>query len=690
MGIFTKLNSFIGRGEGKKGIKSVPMYGDRGWASVGESVGKDGREVNLYEGSAPWAAVAVDIITREVAAAQWGFVDKNGKELDIASVPEEIKEPFLSKWSGLSFKDKIKFTIPSRLLAGNSFLWSTKGTKYGEINGINDVFIPLAPGRVTIALSDDKLTLSHYEVDLGDGKKVVVDQRDIIHSKQNPVINPFIGIGAIAKGRLIIEGDIAASEYINTFLVESNKMPLSIITDKGDVDEDEVTRLRALMASKYSSKMAYLVGDINIENSSLIQKDFKFIEMRQESRQTVLSLFGVPPESVGITEGSNRATSKAQINLFRESTINPLMIDLADEYNEQHVSKFSNSIFFRFKPYATGDTEIVVKKMLNGIITPNRAAELCGEEFDPTDEARETFYMPSSLLPIGFTAPEEPATPEAEPVEEPEDIEEEPDEEKEDDKAAPRLNDLRNSKAILEHFTKSATAPKQFQRAYLAASIRSRLQVEDKFVKKVSDFFDGQEKRIIANLKANTPKGIKADISANVLIQIEEEKELFEEVVQPLHTSGVQKAVSDINRLSGYAVNLNTSNPFVTSAIGKLGSKVTGFVQDTTLKELQTIVTKGVNESWNVNQFQDAIQGKFDQFQGYRARMIARTESRAAWDAGADVAYREIGVTKVDVVGCTEFESDSACGKQNIPIEEVSSLEYHPNHIGNIAPSKQI
>ena len=95
-----------------------------------------------------------------------------------------------------------------------------------------------------------------------------------------------------------------------------------------------------------------------------------------------------------------------------------------------------------------------------------------------------------------------------------------------------------------------------------------------------------------------------------------------------------------------------------------------------------------MNESWNINQIQDALSDKFDNWQ--RARMIARTESRAAWDIGAQVAYQELGVEKVDIVGCSQFESYSDCGKQNIPTQNISRLVFHPNHIGTPAPSRSM
>ena len=48
---------------------------------------------------------------------------------------------------------------------------------------------------------------------------------------------------------------------------------------------------------------------------------------------------------------------------------------------------------------------------------------------------------------------------------------------------------------------------------------------------------------------------------------------------------------------------------------------------------------------------------------------------------------KELGVKTVDVVGCTQFEPDSDCGKKNIPID--TPLNFHPNHIGSVVPSEE-
>ena len=123
----------------------------------------------------------------------------------------------------------------------------------------------------------------------------------------------------------------------------------------------------------------------------------------------------------------------------------------------------------------------------------------------------------------------------------------------------------------------------------------------------------------------------------------------------------------------------------------------------TTWTDIFNIVEKSVKENITINEISDRIANKFEQYEGYRARRIARTESRAAWDAGAELSYQELGVKTVDVVGCemtsifadygTQDEGSdkpySDCGRKNIPMAEMGSLIFHPNHIGVIVPSEE-
>lgn len=78
-----------------------------------------------------------------------------------------------------------------------------------------------------------------------------------------------------------------------------------------------------------------------------------------------------------------------------------------------------------------------------------------------------------------------------------------------------------------------------------------------------------------------------------------------------------------------------------------------------------------------------------------RIGVIARTEIGRAADIAVISAYRDSkSVSHVSVIGCQAVEDDSptyngipTCNIQNVPIQDVERLKFHPNHTGIIIPS---
>jgi hypothetical protein len=320
--------------------------------------------------------------------------------------------------------------------------------------------------------------------------------------------------------------------------------------------------------------------------------------------------------------------------------------------------------------------------LLNGIITPNRAAEIMGQSVDIDDSSRNNYYIPASV--VASSGPLDA------PI-----VNQEADEDDDKEPVKKDLSDPRNVDAIIETFNKATGYDRLYQSRFVRKSLLSRNIIEEKYSAVVSDYFKRLESGILDifkkkfNVKADVdPEDIK-DFESSVVIYLGENIQAEKEMLTPLHTSGVQRAIGDINGITGAAISASFSNPFVKGAVENLANKITGVLTETTKKDLRKLFAKAIDEGWNVNAIQDAIQAKFNQYQTTRARTIARTEARAAWDAGAEVAYKDIGVEKVDVIGCTMFEWNSDCGRRGIPVGLISSLKFHPNHIGSLAPSEE-
>jgi hypothetical protein len=428
------------------------------------------------------------------------------------------------------------------------------------------------------------------------------------------------------------------------------------------------------------------------------QKDMQFIEQKIFNRQAIISIFGCSPEVIGISENSNRSTSGNMFNFYYKATVNPIIDDIEEDFNHQFIHPIDGNVFIKFKRHLTSETEDIIKKFHGGIITGNRASELMGEESDPNDESRNTYIVPNTVTALDqavavldpSTMPTPPTTPGKCNC-------------GDDHKAD--LSNPKNIDAICEDFAVKAAPGKQFQQKYLKQSLKTRAKIEDTYTFKLAGYFKAQETRCINKFMAKygskdmpiiNTKGLDPTEAVNIMFDIGTEELLLGQELRSMYTSGVQRAIQDINTIAGSSINSQTSNPHVTAAIGRIGRMIKGqktesVITETTRKDLESVIMSSVRDSLTIEETQKAISDKFTEFQGTRARMIARTETRAAWDAGATVGYTELGVKMLDVVGCTGGDDYplSDCNRANVPILMAGQLSFHPKHIGCLVPAEE-
>jgi hypothetical protein len=331
-----------------------------------------------------------------------------------------------------------------------------------------------------------------------------------------------------------------------------------------------------------------------------------------------------------------------------------------------------------------------------------------GEEYDYSNEERNAYYMQSSLFPMGYEYEEQSEEKEFKSGEKnfPVDI----------DLGKFDLNNPKNVDAIVANFHQKAFRQKRFQARYLRSALISRNKTEDKYAYEFSKFFKEQGKRVVSKFEEKylgKKAVLNSELNPNdvlaVIFNLDYEDEIVKKMSDKVHTSAVHKAVEDINKLTGSSINSNISNPFILGAIEGLRPNLTGktfkngkfgSVNKTTTDAIRNVIKDGMENGLNIDVISKNIANKFDDFAGYRARRIARTEARAGWDAGAIVSYQELGAKTLDVIGCEQTSTDASygtkdedsgdCGRTGIPIAEAASLEFHPNHIGDIVPAEEI
>lgn len=775
-----------------------PAFGD--YSKLGNKTFRGTKDqLDAYE-SLAWVSIALDRIMRDTGGQEMFFTDMNsGEVIDFKDIPEEILLPFKNGFGGNSFLGGLLANaIGHRALTGNAYFLKYKSSAWAMLRESYDQFIPLLPHRVKPVISRDYLAIERYDFSLNGTVWYSAKPEDIIHFKQNCLFNSFIGVGNITKMRLTAEGETASEEFNNEFMGRM-AAPSLIIKDKQDYDQPAYERKLRMMREAWegkanAGKLMLLTGDgVDAMTLNIPQKDMQYLEIKKFSRETILGIFGVPPIMAGIVENANRANSIEQRLMYLGNTANPILGEIEEIFNSQHVWKIESGIRLNFRRHITGDMMMIKDMIANGIISPNRAAELLGEEADWNDQARSSYYLPVGFMPIDMAGQVEPAAPpkgfspddgkpypneHAARLTDPdkydefrrekdffykkskkdkdkgidviwgiilkpkrksemqairfkkdkwtvaeakawlkahdfEYIEFEPASEKRNYNCEDEiLNNLKNIDEIIAHWEKKLRPTRRFQLNYFRAALKRRNRMEDNYFGQIEDYLEGQEKRIMAKIRdikfmslKLRAEGKSADDIVNFIFDYDAENAEYKKTIIKLHTAGVQGAIADINTLAGVYVSASMSNPFVKQAINRLARQSIEFhdkaghvygVNRTAESQLYKIVSEAMSNFASTPEMTEKIRAyleekvpaKLGEQIPWRARMIARTESRAAWDAGAVVNYKDIGVKTCDVIGCTQFEPDSDCGATDVPIDKAGSLSFHPNHLGCIVPSE--
>lgn len=634
-----------------------------------------------------WVAQCVDKIIADILAQPFNFYNKEtGEIIEWKNLNKDVGNLF-----GNNVNDLKAAVIAQTLINGNAYILKTQQNAYDLMHNKPSKLQLLRADKMVVNLSLDSLSILSY-TSSQTGK--IYEPKDIIHFKQTPVYNSLVGVGNIEKIIKLAQTDKEQQELEYQFMNNRGMSPF-IVSVEGDlpIEEDQIKAKRDFddkINNNYNAGKAHIFwsnGKINVHNIPQQNiKDILPIERDQYRREQVLTIFGVPPSVLGIPNSSQKNTDMTQEEKYYRSTINPKIKYLDDVLNAELISLIDPTIEIRTKKIAIADTKTIISQISSGIITPNRAAELLGEETNWEDQSRNSYYINQSLVPLdGLTQAEQAK------------------------KKTIIKSDLDlEIKSYINEVAQLLPPKKQFQVRYLTSAYITKKNVFNKFINSISDFYDAQIEAILLKVEENwasivslqQQKLLSEATLVSIVLQIDEQQKNLAKIMKPIYTSTIQRTIFDINKINDAQINLETSNPFVSSAIRKLGERITSgyvdasgnsiFIGETTRKQFENIIVESINQNLSLADVQEKIASLGEQWAGTRSRMIARTEISKAHDYASYIAFSDLQVKFIDVVGCTQFEPDTDCGKQNIPIEKVMSLVFHPNHVGTVVPSYEV
>jgi HK97 family phage portal protein len=345
MGIGSKWRALWGRGETREEDKAaadaLSAALGRLLVSRGETPRRGSAELLKSFAESPWIRGVVGRISWEVASAtRWELYDRPEGDRQRKQLP--FNHPLLKLLRRPSSRLSPRLmwaTAQSHIeLCGEAFLMLDRNAA-----GVPVELTPAAPTWILETASD----LRPYFRVANELYHRVVDVADMLWLKDLNPERPY-GRGAGTAGALAdeIDTDESAAKQTKAFF-QNGGLPDALVSISG-ITADQAKTLKEDWVSKYAgprkSHQAHFTGQaIDVKRLDTTFKDQDLVSLRKHERDTIVQVWGIPPEVFGILENSNRATVDAAYYLFARAVLVPRLRLITDELQRRLVPEFERA-----------------------------------------------------------------------------------------------------------------------------------------------------------------------------------------------------------------------------------------------------------------------------------------------------------------------------------------------------------
>jgi HK97 family phage portal protein len=286
---------------------------------------KNGYKIN------PWVFRAIQLISQNASGVPWVVYD------DKMSPVWEHPISLLFKRPNPHFsRQKLMELVVSWLeLSGNAYL------KLIFVNGQVKEIWPISPDRISpVPSTDPSKFIDGYKV-VRDGGAEVIDpdfnDENILHIKLFDPSNPYLGISPLQAASKSVDLDNAQLEW-NTSTMQNRGVVDGVFTFKRPIDGAQAQSIMERIVDKFSgrknARKPLVIGDdATYTRLSLNPIELDFQNSRKHNREEILSVFGVPPQLIGIQDSSTYNNYAISMRIFWETTVLPLLDMIKDAFN---------------------------------------------------------------------------------------------------------------------------------------------------------------------------------------------------------------------------------------------------------------------------------------------------------------------------------------------------------------------
>jgi len=394
--------------------------------------------------------------------------------------------------------------------------------------------------------------------------------------------------------------------------------PDGILKTEEDIGKTEARRAAKEWKKQYggvdkAGSVAVLGKGLDYQPVALSPKDLAFIESKNINKEDICTMFGVSLYKLGQVKDINRANALELEHSFQKDTITPRLF-WRDAYLTQLVQIYDPRLIVKSENIVPRDKEFGLKErdmnMKHGIWTINDIKKQTGEDEVPYGDRP---FLPFNLMPVGSVKPE-----------------------KEEPKKGWKIGQ------IYWEGTKEDIR-KQWKEQYWKGYIRKTQGEERLMISKLHDYFEKQKKRVLANLK-KYKKDYKV-VTSFFLFDMNEWNDTLISILAPLVRASVLSGGETLIEDFGLDVTFDISSPFV-SDFFKMREMKIKHINRETFDKLTKALEDGIAEGETIKQLAGRVEGVYSDAEGYRSRLIARTETNIANNFGHMESMRLASIEK--------------------------------------------
>lgn len=248
--------------------------------------------------------------------------------------PQWLRRP-RSYGAALDLSDLVQYLVVSMALRGTGYLRCVRIAESWRLDVVDPQYVAriAAPGPIV----SHSWTLAGQEIPaLPDAPADAVQRQPyLLHVPYLVTIEHPEGTSPISECRTALDG-YADSETAAGRLLAGGTVTGGLLTSDQQLTPEQALRYQETWAAnRATGRIPVLGAGLSYENVTLSPRDAQFIESRQFSMQQIMSLYGIPPDMLGLTHiggGSSMTYANARDNRvrFRQNCLEAFTVQLED------------------------------------------------------------------------------------------------------------------------------------------------------------------------------------------------------------------------------------------------------------------------------------------------------------------------------------------------------------------------